>query len=260
MPRFHLTLDNYFSPLRPHVSRTMITDYLKSPEYFKKKYIDRTIKQKFTAPMQKGSMVDAILTRNTNPYEYAVLKKEDPETFERQKTLDPAFLVTKALYYEAMAVVEEVKRQPYWQHNIENALFQTVLEGTLEGVLTCGLPDRIDPLGNMKYRMVDLKVVNPIKLSSPRKWLANAQEAGYIHQAALYQYLFAKEQGIPITNIQFAHVVAASVSPSYATSKLFIIPQELIDEAMLEVRSALQGIKAKNFEPKLLSWDEAVML
>lgn len=261
-----LTLANYFSREREHVSRSMLTDYLKSPEFYKKKYIDRIIKEKFTAPMQRGSMVDYILTQQVGenahimPYVRKVLKKDDPEQYEIQKEIDPRYLVTPDLFDQAITVAEEIYRQPFWQQNLKTAKFQQVLEGYINDTLVCGLPDRIDPLVQTRYRMVDVKVVNPIKISSPQKWYWNAWESGYVHQAALYQNLFAAEQGIPAAHIEFCHAVGAPVSSNHAISEIYKLPQRDIDKAMGEIVEALEGIKAGRFEPVLKDWTQVVDL
>ena len=66
MPKnpFQLTLETYYSPDRPHVSRSQIVDYLKSPEFYKLKHIDHAIpKGYYTCDWQRGLIVDHILTR-----------------------------------------------------------------------------------------------------------------------------------------------------------------------------------------------------
>ncbi len=272
---FNLTLQNYYSPFRPHISRSMITDYLKSPEYYKRKYIDRTVVQKFTAPMQRGSMVDYLLTQAkegerpvyVRKFERTCFKKDDPETYAKetdiiagQESLDSRYLVTPGIYDQAWSVVNEIIRQPYWQDGIKDAQFQVVLEGKLEGLQVCGLPDRLDSLGDGRYRMIDVKCVNPIKIDNPRKWLWNAKESGYMHQAALYQFLLADREDIPRTNIEFCHVVGAPADDGYAISQIYKIPQYHIDKAMEDIYRALRGIKAKNFAPKLMSWKDAIVL
>lgn len=274
-PRFKLTFQNYYDPKRPHISRSQITDYLKSPEYYKRKYIDRSVVQKLTAPMQRGSMVDYILTqwdkKKPLPYvkkfERTCYKKDNPETYalesafiEGQERVELRYLVTPGIFDQAMSVVNEIVRQPYWQDGLKTAQFQVVLEGKLEGLKVCGLPDRLDSLPNGHYRMIDVKCVNPIKIDNPKKWLWNAKESGYIHQAALYQHLLAEREGIPRTHIEFCHVVGAPVDDGYAISAIYKIPQRLIDEAMLDIRKALRGIKAKNFAPKLMSWRDVIVL
>ena len=259
-----LTLANYFSKEREHISRSQLTDYMKSPEFYKKKHIDKEITEKFTAPMQRGSMVDYMLTQAKEnekiPYVRKVLKKDDPEQYEIQKGIDPRYLVTPDLFDQALCVTFEIYRQPFWQENLKNARFQQVLEGYINDTLVCGLPDRIDPLGGTKYRMIDVKVVNPIKISSPQKWYWNAWESGYVHQAALYQSLFAAEQGIPPENIEFCHAVGAPMSSNHAISEIYKLPQRDIDKAMVDIVEAIEGIKAGRFEPVLKDWTQVVDL
>ena len=161
-----------------------------------------------------------------------------------------------------MGVVAEIRRQPVWLQGLEDAMFQQVLEGEIDGVQVCGLPDRIDPLGDQKYRMIDLKVVAPMKMEDAHKWYYNVLDSRYDIQAALYQYLFAKQQGIPLENVEFYHLVSCSVDKGFAKTRMFKIPQSMMDASMFDVHVALDGIKKRNeFDPVLWkSWDEAETL
>jgi len=253
---FKLTQENYFDPNRPHVSNSQIGDYLKDPGYYKARHIDRTIEFKVTDPMKIGSMVDEILTQDNNPYQTKVLKREDAAQFETQKTLDPRYLMTPAAYKKAWAIADHVNKQPFWTSGLEDAEFQTVLTSELHGTPVCGLTDRIDELKDGKYRISDLKVVSPIKISSPEKWIYNAIEMGYIRQAALYRYLFAQQYELNEEDIEFCHIVATQLQEGLCGVKLFRVSPELMEEAMDEIYIALRGIKAKQFDSPQVTWNE----
>ncbi len=249
-----LELKDYYSPNRPHISRTQIMDYMKSPGFYRRKHIEKTIPFEITTPIQRGLLVDHVLTQGGKMAPFEVKNKEDKTQKDR---LDPRFIVSESCYEEAKTIINEIKKHPFWKKGLKSASFQHVLEGKIDDVLVCGLPDRIDALGDGKYRMIDLKVTNPIKIDNVNKWFWNARESGYIHQAALYQYLFAEEQGIPRTNVTFYHAVAAYVDVGYAKVRLYQIPQSQIDVAFGEIRKTLWAIKDKKFDDVLFTWDDA---
>jgi hypothetical protein len=256
---FKLTQDNYFSPERPHVSNSQISDYLKDPAFYKARHIDKTIQFKVTDPMKRGSVVDAMLTQpDNNPYQMKVLKREDPELFELQKQMDDRFLLTPAYWDQAKAIAAHILKQPFWQAGLKDAEFQTVLEGEIEGVKVCGLTDRIDYLSEGKRRITDLKVVSAIKLDSPKKWHMNVVEMGYLRQAAIYRYLFSKMSLVPIENIEFCHAVGTQVQEGLCKVQLFKLSPHLMDMAMDEVKAALQGIKKKKFKSTPVEWDSVI--
>jgi len=256
--KFKLTNKTYYSKDRPHLSNSQLNDYLKDPHYYKLKHIDGVIPRKVTDPMKRGLLVDAVLTQpDNNPYEMKVLKREDPELFEKQKEVDDEFLLSSTYYEQAMQVIEAILDQPFWNDGIDKAIFQQVLEGEIEGMLFCGLPDRIDRTGELTWRISDLKVVNPIKLDSKKKWMFNAQEMGYLRQAAIYRKLWADLQGIPLENVEFYHIAAAFIEPRLTKIKLYEIESHLMDMAMDQVKELTRGIRDKKFESKVITWESA---
>lgn len=259
--KFILTEDNYFSPDRPHISVSMIKDYMLDPEYYKRKWINREpeLQFKVTKSMKRGLVVDHILTNPGAgcPYQKKVLKKDNPKLYEIQKGMDDRFIVAEAEWNQALQVVHDLKKHPIWSDNLETASFQEVLEDEIEGVKVCGLADRVDILPGDKIRLSDLKVVNPIKLDSPRKWLWNCVDMKYTHQLALYQRMLAKKIGRDYNDIECAHIVAAFQNTGITKVSGFTFAQHLLDEAYEELVDAIKNIKAKKFEPVLATWDNA---
>lgn len=235
----------------------MISDYLKSPGYYYKKHIGKTIKRKVTDPMKRGSVVDAMLTQDSNPYQIKVLKKDDPDLYEEQQEMDGHFLISETEWSKAQTVADHVRSQPIWSEGLEDANFQVLLEGEIEGLQVCGLADRINGLGDLRYRLIDLKVVNPIKIDHAQKWYWNVIEMGYARQMSLYQHLFAESQGIPSENVECAHIVGAFIEEGFAICKGFLLPQPLLDEAFSQCLEALRGIKHKQFNDPQITWADA---
>lgn len=260
--KFTLTNENYYSEDRPHVSNSMISTYLKSPALYEGRYVTKTIERlKTTNPMKKGLIVDHILTQPDEfPFEKKVRQYEDKERFAAQKEMDDRYLVTPAIYDEAVEIAGAFIEQPFWQDGLQEAKFQLVLEGEIDDVLVCGLPDRVDRTGEQSWRITDVKVVAPRKMQSPAVWYRNAKEMGYLRQAAMYRQLFADLQGVPVENVTFTFAVGSRPDKGFVDIKLFDVPPHLMDMAMLEIREALDGIKKKAFQKKLLTWKDSVYI
>lgn len=263
--KFKLTAATYFSKSRPHLSNSQLSDYLKSPSLFKARHLEGRYQIEPTDSMKRGLVADHLLTEPgvTCPYVLKVLKKDNPELYAAQQEMDQRYLVPQSYWDAALEVVDAVKKQPFWQEGLEQALFQQILEGKIENTLVCGKPDRIDPLppnpkNNLPcYRIVDLKVVSPMKISSDAKWLYNALEMGYVRQAAMYRRLWAEKMGVPHENITFCHIAAAYVEPGFVQINLYVIPSTFMDEADVQIEDAVYKIEQKMFDDPPVTWASA---
>lgn len=281
---FKLTLATYFDPNRPHMSVSQINDYIKSPEFYYKKHVAKSIPRKPpTSPMKVGSYVDACLTnpkvakKYQQKFERTCYAKDDRETYdeetaiiEAQKAIGEDFILTDTEWMKGTQLVEFIKSQPFWQNGLQKAEMQNPMEMTLihpmSGVefLLCGLPDRMDWVGlgtpEAYLHIIDLKMSSFIKTSTHAKWFYNAREMGYIRQFAMYRMLACYTFGITRDRIRFSHAVGIWHEDGLVDAKLYTFPAYEIDKAEQEILNALEQIGMKNFGRKLLSWDDAVDL
>lgn len=268
---FKLTKENYFSPDRPHISNSMITDYIRSRAFYKAKYIDRTVETKITDQMKLGSITDDLLTEGSTRYqrkfERTCLAKDDKEQYDiesqiikEQKKTHGDYLVSAQIYDKAKEMAKYIQKHFFWQNNFAKVEFQRLVSGQIGRKKVCGLIDRLDPLPKHKYRLSDIKITTMAKASSPRKWLYVCQDAGYIRQFAIYQYLLAREKGVSKKDIECYHIVGVPDVDGFHKVFLYKMPQEYIDEAMKEVRVAIEGIRTKSFKDKSLHWRDAISL
>ena len=255
-------------------------------------YIDKSVTFKQTAPMVFGSIVDDKLTQGVTRYEPKLKrthskfkrtckKKDNAEQYDIEtafvKASDAAydaetelieeqvervgedFLVTQEVWDKTEEVVNAIKSAPFWQDGVENSMMQVPMKGTLQGATVCGMADRIDTLSSddFRYRMIDLKTVSYLKTSTPQKWFHNCKEFGYFRQLALYRYLWAELQGIPLENITCHHAVASWVQDGLVTIKLFTVPEGILNAAFAELEMALSGILAGDFEDEKPTWGGA---
>lgn len=267
--KFVLTADNYFSKDRPHISVSQIKDYLRCPAFYKRRHIDKDplVQIEPTDSMKRGSLVDDLLTRGETKMQAKVLKKDDAELFEKQKEMDERLLIGARYWDEAQEVAAAVKAHPLWLPRFATAkseyqvLLSDVTYNENASVPVCGLADRIDTIDKESHadyvaEIIDLKVVSPVKLSTPTKWMWNVREMKYAHQFALYQKLKSIELGCEPSLISCRHVVAAFVEPGFVEVRSYIIPQGMLDEALAEIEYALKGIAAGNFEKKVHGIEE----
>jgi len=271
---FSLTLANYYSPDRPHISNSMLSDYSKSRAYYKAKYIDKDPRLQFkvTDSMKRGLVVDDQLTNEGNggyqmKFKRSCLKRDNPDqyemethTIEDQKQLDPRYLVGEKTYEEAEEIIEAIRQHSFWKNGLEKRDFQVLLKGELEDSSICGLADWIDDLGDGRYRIVDLKVTSAMKLASTAKWSINSINMGYVRQGALYQHMFAVDKRIPIENIEFCHAVAAFVMPGVVKIELFRFKQDMLDVAFDGATELLRDIRENHFEDIDKDWGDVVDL
>jgi hypothetical protein len=241
----------------------MIGTYRKSPSLYKRRYIDRDpdTQKKSSDAMKKGSILDDLLTRNgetdylVNPHDGRTKAgKEFKELYGEDK------IITNAVLSEVVKLYDEVVRQPFWTEGLKKRIFQIPLEGKLEGVLVCGLPDWIDPLPDGRYRLVDLKSTTVNNIATAKKWMWTAMDRGYYRQAAMYQILLAQKFGVEREAIDFCWCAVATdpYEPGLTKVALLKANQLHIDMALSELKEALQGIKANKFDEMSATWDDVV--
>lgn len=275
---FKLTLATYFDPKRPHMSVSQINDYIRSPEYFYKKHVAKSIPRKApTSPMKVGSYVDACLTnpkvakKYQQKFERTCYAKDDRETYDletqiidAQKALGEEYVLTDTEWTKGTQLVEFIKSQPFWQMGLKESIMQQPMEMTLNGHLLCGLPDRMDwetdSVGVKHLHVQDLKMSSFIKTSTPAKWFYNAREMGYIRQFAMYRWLAHVTFNVPKENMKFSHMVGIWHEDGLVDAKLYTFPKYEIDKAERELVAALEQIAKKNFGRKLLSWSDSIDL
>lgn len=240
---FILTKDSYFHPDRPHISNSMISDYIKDPYYYYLKHVKKTLpKKQMTPAMKLGAMVDDVLTTGETKFQLKVLKKDDPELFEEQKTLDKDYLVTSDLMEKALDIINVIKNQPLWRERPATR-FQVPLEGTINNIKVCGLADRMEE--NM---LIDLKVSNPKATKSAKSWHFHALQSGYYRQLALYRYLSHSP------TLECFNLTATYHEKGRVEVKLFKAREEYLEQALDECFNVIKLIKQEKFDQKRLTW------
>lgn len=181
--------------------------------------------------MVRGMLVDALLMGGKKPLK-----------------------ISEKLVVEATHIAKVVSQTPFLSDRVKmkgSAFFQPVLQGELDGIAVCGMPDLV--MGNTE--IIDLKVVSALKVASPSKWMMNALDMGYVRQMAMYAYLLRGFSGFQ--EVKCYHLVAAPVKDGLVRVKAYRIPSESLMDGLCEIRLALMQIRENKYDDPPLD-DRAV--
>jgi len=281
--------EEYFADTT-HISNSMVSAYIKSPSYYKARYIDRLIDQKKTAPLIFGSAADCLLTegeevfnktysrkieREGKLFKRSCRKKDDAATFlietplvesakkfYDEETIDLKLqegnffkenILTPKVYDMVLHVTKRVKETMAFQWLIANeAQSQVVLTGE---ITTPDGPVKVK--GKLDFLTIigDTAYIDDYKTAqnvSRNKYHWHCMEFGYYRAAWFYTQLVL--QNYPeIKFIHFRHLVVTKTDwPEVAT---FTLNQARIElQAPLIIR-ALTRINNQDFTDPTVSWD-----
>jgi len=233
----------------------MIGDYLKSPEYYKKKHVDKLIPPHETSQMQLGSAVDCIVTEGMSEfnkrYALKVLKRDAPELFEENKSSNKVIL-SEENWLKAGKMAEVAMRQPAYQWLVKNkCVMQPILQGEIDGIKVKGRPDFLTVIGDTAY-IDDLKTTSSV---NEKKYMFHSFEFGYFRQACMYKELVL--QSYPAVRLVVnRHLVITRGTDIYDV-EVFLLDGNRVNKEMITIKLVLEQIKRENFEPKLRKWEDA---
>jgi hypothetical protein len=244
-----------------HISASMIKAYLRSPSYYKALYIDKVLAGPDSPAIDFGSALDTLLTESEEEFHkgftYSVLKRDDPERFESNKTFAGKVL-SRSAYDTVLAAANAVQATTAYKDIMNNEpLPQTVLTGNINGVDVKGKLDWLNIIdlksGGKKAIITDLKTTTNLH---PTKYYYHALDFGYHVQMAMYKELVM--QNFDVMDVTCQHLVVTKNDwPIVAT---FEFGSSLIQKGMDQIEYALQGITEQKFEEKDVGWDNAFIL
>lgn len=266
-----LTKETYFSPENTAISSTKVRDFLKSKELYYARYIARTLPFESTASVFIGKLVDDVIERGSlehfkSTYQVAVLKRDDPDVFAAQKTMDPQYIISPDTYTRVIAMCDKILRSPFYQsYNplINSGIkveWQKPLWATVEGVDICGLLDVLSfqYVDNKLTAFIDdLKTTNSSSIRSAKTWAWHVQDYGYHRQMACYRLLVAS--AFPeVEHIECRHFVVGTSKADCYPLRLFRFPDSLLAKGEREFIETAKAISVEqDFIDPLPSWDEA---
>lgn len=273
-----ITALNYHSDENTAISNSKVSDFLVSKEFFKRKYIDKTVPREVTKPMKIGLMVDDLFSGNpmsfTIKLQMSCLKKDNPELYEKEKRAKDAQdaldipdeeMVTRAEFDEAQGRAEAIMREPFYQwFKDKGSQFQYPLNGVVKhkGNLLpiCGLADVITETKDTVY-IDDGKSTNAQKVKTISKWFYACKEMGYLRQLAVYVNLWKQMHPKDKRKIVTRHYCVYEAKKGVFKVKLFVIPAVMLKKPWKEFVSSVKAIADEKYwvdEP--VTWDQARML
>lgn len=252
---------NYFSPGNQAISNSKLNIFLKSKELYYKMHVTHEVQFQVTPAIKIGKIVDALVSGEPVPYKPKVLKKDNPDLFEMQKSMPDDALVTETQWNEALARAQAITKEPFYQDYAKHkAKFQVILQATLEDdVAVCGMADVITKIGKTVY-IDDFKSSNWSKCRSVKSWFWNCLDMGYFRQMGTYQAM-ARSLYPKASEIICRHVVVAKEMDNLYRVKLFVFPQPLLDRGWSEFRAgALSLARETYFCDEPVTWDTAELL
>lgn len=243
-----LTKQDYFTN-EGYLHSSALKCYLESKELYKLRHIDKhpDYQFKMTSAVLKGTIVDELLTEGHTEYAPAVLKRDDPELFEKQKE-NPEKVVTPAVWSDAMAIIEQLPKHPIWQLLNDGSEFQKIVEGKIGDSLMAGKIDCYVP----GIGLFDLKITNESRGSTPQRWMWHCLDMKYHVPAYVYKTLLG-------TNLPFYHI-AVWLKDGIANVRLYKLSDEMIEKGRKDTLEAIKGIMAGDFSPSLVSINDAIEL
>lgn len=254
--------NNYYTRENTAISNSKVGDFLNSKEYYKAKHIDGTIESTTNPSMRIGSMADIYMSTGKEAdilkeFSVRTLKRDDPELYEAQKTMNPDQIVSENEYNKAVRIGKRIVDSHLYKWFKDNKTeFQVILQGQYGGVDVCGMVDALTVIGNKVY-IDDFKTSAPASMSNAVKWHFHCKDYGYYRQMAHYREMVAQMH--PDKHIMCRHIVISN--DDFAKVKLFTFAPETLVEPLKEFKSAVQAIvNEKDWVDEVPTWDDAIML
>ena len=247
----------------------MIKDYLKSPEYFCRKYILKEVDRELTASLKVGSMVDAILSGEPRPFQIKVLKEENPTLYAIQKSWPSEKLISKGDAEKAEAMAKAVTRCKFWTPGLNTKkLMQVILESAFENMQLCGKPDIIEVVegeSEVTIRIIDIKTSQAMKMKNARAWHWTCEEYGYYLQLTMYRKLVLDNthlfvEGEKKIKLEFGFIAVSIDTDGVVRVCLFSVPEWALGPYEATIYDTLRLIKAQKFTDPEPTWETAICL
>ena len=256
-----LTKENYYTRENTAISNTKVNTFLLSKELYYMKYITGELPDEVTPLMLLGKLVDQTVEHGSvewfkNNYTLAVRKKDDPDEFAKQKTMNPDRILSLDFYAKVIRMTDRIFRSPFFKEYGDKSQFQVPMIMKKEDINICGMLDILTVDKDTMY-IDDLKTSRSSAMRNATSWAWHCQDMGYLRQLAVYGKL-AEEQYPEIKNVVYRHFVISNSKSENFPIKLFVIPNELIEGKFDEFMDvAKQIVTEKDWIDTLPSWEDA---
>lgn len=224
----------------------MIKDYLRSPSYYKRKYIDQLLVKKLTPSMKIGTVVDVKLTGGNHGF-----KVDSKGSTTENNVIGPGD------YAKAEVMANAVLATDIWKTVKKRAKFQVILTGEIDGTAVCGKPDVLwfpRPDDDKHVILWDVKTARESAAKSARSFEYQAYDLGYFIQMAMYEELLF-QNGIQTDGMGF--LVIGLGMDNVPMVRLCKVHPDATKKGMELIKNALAGIRSRQFTDPEPNWGDA---
>lgn len=234
----------YYNSDYKKISQSMLKVFMKSKEYYYKKFIEKSIPDDDTEALRLGQAIDCYTKHGKeeflSTFSYKVLKKDNPSEYMAQQNGGYSkTLLTENSFEIAKAVGERLRAIPDVEFLNQHALKDVRLEkGNLIGELDYLYVD------DERAVIVDLKTSENV---DKRPFYYKTMEYGYYVQMAYYRDLV--RQNYPNIKTIECYILAAEKDKFAPRALFYKIPDAIMDrqdkvitEALSQLNQCLAGI------------------
>lgn len=260
---YMLKQEDYFKTNNGYLTRSKISDFRLSPNYFYRKHILGEIKDKDKDCYRIGSATDDILAQIANKNNYHIFDGDFRSKENRQMKADleaqGKIVVKEAEYQQIMALAIAVESTEAYQHlntYPRQVLLQCELafaNASFHGL--AALPD-FAKITNDSADLCDLKTTTGLPIFNGQKWRYKCQDMGYFSQFAL-QTIILQRQGIK--NFTYRHLIVDKTENINNVYAVMIHPQFIEDE-IPDLLDTIEEIGNSDFKKPVVSWADPYYL
>lgn len=259
-----LKQEDYFKLNSGYLTRSKLQDFRLSPDYFYRKHVEGSIKDKDKDCYRIGSATDDLLAQIGNKSNYVITDREFRSNVDKawkaEQIAQGKIVVKQAEYDKILALAIAVEQTDAYQHlNTYPRQVLVQCEWPFENKLFHGLAALPDfaKITDTHADICDLKTTTGLSVFNGQKWLYKCYDFGYFLQFAL-QTIILRKQGV--TDFTYRHLVVdktENINNVYAV----MIDPELVEAIIPSLLDTIDEIGAtKVFTKANPSWAHAIYL
>lgn len=248
---------DYFKTNNGYLTRSKIQDFRLSPDYFRRKHIEGSIKDKDKDCYRIGSATDDLLAQIGNKSNYVITDREFRSNVDKawkaEQEAAGKIVVKQAEYEKIMSLAIAVEETEAYQH-LNTYPRQVLLQceypfanNSFHGL--AALPD-FAKITTDSADICDLKTTTGLATWNERKWQYKCQDLGYFLQFALQTIILSK-QGIK--NFTYRHLVVdktENINNVYA----ILIDSQFVEDEIDSLLETINDIGSSDFKKPIVSW------
>lgn len=262
-----LTPKNYHSDKNKYLTNSKISLFLKSKEWYKARYIDKTEESESTPSILVGKAVDLAFEKGSISAidkEFVVMGlkeyKDSQETRERlteEQMIKAKEMSTKLLNSDLYKEINKTRSKRYrkFPPDLQSHFQEVFVDEKLgyAGMIDLYIKDE----WNKIIKLIDLKTSAVMAMKSKNSYFYHCLDYGYFRQLAGYKHLLQLRN--PNYTIECYHLVIGS--SDYYPMKLFKFDDELINQEWPFIELMIEAIKNETlFKDPTPTWDDTILI